>query len=88
MAKPSNHAAGAGDAAADPRRRQLRQEQREGIKPHLKGHHSRAIRLRTRKSMPREILGEIPRATLRRQNPGAIAAAVAGRRTRCRNHRR
>jgi hypothetical protein len=54
-ARASNHAGG-GDAAGDPRRRQLRQEQRQGIKPHLKELRSRAIRFRTRKSVPREIL--------------------------------
>ncbi len=42
------------------------------------------------REIPREITRgmprEIPRATLRRQNPGVIAVAVAGRRARCRNN--
>jgi hypothetical protein len=37
--------------------------------------------------MPREIPRRIPGATFRRQNLGVIAAAVAGRRERCRNNR-
>jgi hypothetical protein len=38
--------------------------------------------------MPKGMPGEIPEATLRRQNPGVIAAAVAGRRVTHRRNRR
>jgi hypothetical protein len=54
------------------------------MKPHRRRRHRRAIRFKTRWSITREI----PRETLRRQNPGVIAAAVAGQRATWRNNRR
>jgi hypothetical protein len=54
------------------------------MKPHRRRRHRRVIRFKTRSS----IIGEISRERLRRQNPGVIAAAVAGRRATWRNNRR
>ncbi len=60
-AKPSSRTAGAGDAAADPRRRQRCQEQRQRIKPHLKGRHWRAIGFGTHTLRPRGMPREVDR---------------------------
>jgi hypothetical protein len=54
------------------------------MKPHRGRRHRRAIKFKTRRSITREI----PRQTLRHQNPGVIAAAVAGRHATWRNNRR
>jgi hypothetical protein len=58
------------------------------MKPHRRRRHRRAIRFKTRRSITREIPRETLRETLRRQDPGVIAAAVAGHRATWRNNRR